>query len=57
VLGIKGTFNYLNSINMQFSAFFAAVMALAALFQGAVAAPAEAAARVKFSTKFSSSLS
>jgi hypothetical protein len=31
---------------MQFSAFFAAVMALAALFQGAVAAPADAIVRV-----------
>jgi hypothetical protein len=35
---------------MQFSAFFAAVMALAALFQGAVAAAAEAAVRVRNST-------
>jgi hypothetical protein len=42
---------------MQFSTFFAAVMALAALFQGAVAAPAEAAVRVKYSTKFTTSFS
>jgi hypothetical protein len=38
---------------MQFSTFFAATMALAALFQGSLAAPAadaDAALRVKYQT-------